>query len=863
MTQGRWARVSALFQKAVELPAGAERDAWLEETCGGDATLRRNVERLLSAYGEPSLESPVERLAGVELELAPGEMLGHYRVEAKIGQGGMGIVYRGFDTKLHRLVALKVLPPFYTNSEERKQRLLREARAASMLNHPNIVTVHEVGSDQDVDFIAMEHIDGCGLQERIGVTGMPVAELVRYALQITDALAAAHAMKVLHRDIKPTNIMVTRDDRIKVLDFGLARFMEPGEHSPQQTLTGQEFVRGTPAYMSPEQAEGKKLDGRSDIFSVGCVLYQMATGRRPFEGGSHISVMYKVTNEPARRPTELAALPVELERVILRCLEKDAAKRFASMGELKAALEGLDVGARAKRTNPAARRMALIVAGAVVLAGLGWGAWRVLQRSGGGGVRRTVKFAITPSNLLRGGLGEVDSEVSISRDGKHIAYVESHAGQLWIRDIDSERARPVEGATAVYQVFWSPDNQWIGYSSGQGCGSRPGCDLMKVRVSGGATERIVKMAGSFKRASWSADGRTIVYCDSLGMYVVAGAGGEAKRIVEHSHIEHPSILDLPDGRRAFLYQAMDGEQPSHAIYVQVEGEKRRLVKVSESTNPYPAWSTTGHVIYVDGPNYAPSIWALPFSLERLEATGKAFQIVESGSAPMLSATGTMVYGDPPSNRLQLSWVDRAGKSLSRVGEARMQSRPVLSPDGREVAVVSREPGWDLVVYDAERGTVRQFTSDARSEALGAWNGDAITYVSFTTKEWVVVSKGKITKEWLRSPVAVSNPQWSADGRYLLYGRRTRESQGDVMYRERRGEELGEEKVFVRSAAQEGDASFSADGRLVAYFSDESGRNEVYVREFPDGKARRVSRDGGNWPRWRRDGRELLFASGGN
>lgn len=263
--------------------------------------------------------------------------------------------------------------------------------------------------------------------------------------------------------------MVTRDDRIKVLDFGLARLMDPDEAgvSPYQTLSGQDVIRGTPAYMSPEQATGRKLDARSDIFSFGCVLYQMATGRRAFDGDSSIEVMHGIVHESPRRPTELVALPPELEDLILRCLEKEPASRFQSMEEVGAALRALDPDARPKRTNPASRRLTRrLAAGGLAAALLGAAGWGGLSRLPwrADAPRQTVKFAILPANLLRGGGGEVDSEVSISRDGERIAYVESNGGQLWVRDIGREKARPVEGAKGVYQAFWSPDSRWIGYA---------------------------------------------------------------------------------------------------------------------------------------------------------------------------------------------------------------------------------------------------------------------------------------------------------------------------------------------------------------------------------------------------------------
>jgi Tol biopolymer transport system component len=440
---------------------------------------------------------------------------------------------------------------------------------------------------------------------------------------------------------------------------------------------------------------------------------------------------------------------------------------------------------------------------------------------------------------------------------------------LWIRDIDSEQARPVPGATGVYQAFWSPGNQWIGYSSGQACGIRPGCDLVKIPVGGGTPRRIVRLAGSFKRAWWSSDGATIVYCDSLGLYTVPAEGGVAQRIVEHSHIEHPSVIDLSGGRRAFLYQALDAEQPGHAIYLQVAGESRRhLLKVSRSNNPYPAWSPTGHLIYVDGPNTRPEIWAMPLSLSDLKPAGNAFRIVERGASPMVSATGTLVYGDPPSNRSQMRWVDRSGRSLSTIGEGEAMSQVVLSRDGRSVAVAAADPEPDIFIYDAERGTRTRLTADPNAEAIGSWTpaGDEITYASFNTRESAILSRapGAPVKEVLRGAPRVRRPEWSPDGRFLMYTTLDERNKGDLLYRERRaGGTLGDERVFLRTPAHEGEARFSPDGRRVAYVSDESGRPEVYITEFPEGRSRiRVSENGGGSPRWRRDGRELFYAEWG-
>ncbi|MEO8595931.1 MAG: hypothetical protein ABI759_21600 [Candidatus Solibacter sp.] len=456
--------------------------------------------------------------------------------------------------------------------------------------------------------------------------------------------------------------------------------------------------------------------------------------------------------------------------------------------------------------------------------------------------------------------------MSISGDGKHIAYVEAPAGQLWIRDLDREEARPVQGANGVYQVFWSPDNRSIGYSAGRACGIRPGCELVRIPVQGGDARLVTRLPGSFKRASWSSDGRTILYCDSTGMYTVPAAGGSATRIVDHPHMEHPSFVDLPGGRHAYLYQALDSEHPDHAIYIQVAGEnRRRLIRVSTSVNPYPAYSPTGHIVYVDGRRDETAIWALPFSLEKLQATGPPFLIARRGASPAVSRAGTLVYSDVPSDRKQLLLVDRAGATVNTLGEPHEQSGPVLSPDHRRLAVAVAENDPGLWIFDLTRGSPARLTSGGKAEMAGAWSprGDRFTYASVRNGNFDIFSKpvaGGQETLLVGTPLPEVNPAWSPDERYLLYSMRSPETGFDLLFRERHADgSLGEPAAFLKTPSLETAAQFSPDGRYVVYVSDESGRNEIYVRDFPLGSRKwQVSAQGGIAPRWRRDGKEILY-----
>jgi eukaryotic-like serine/threonine-protein kinase len=883
-TPQRWNSLEELYQAALDLPA-AERAAFLKRSCA-DEELRREVESLLgfTPEGDPLLKnSPWAQPAA----LAPGTRMGPYRIAERLGAGGMGEVYKARDTRLEREVALKVLPADLVGDADRRARFIREARAASRLNHSNIVTIYDLGEQEGRVFIAMEYVEGRTLDAALPAGGLPAKDILKFAVPIAAALAKAHAAGIVHRDLKPANIMIAADSAVKVLDFGLAKLSGPLAGPEDSTGTAEPRTRagmfmGTPAFMSPEQAEGKPVDARSDIFSFGSVLYQMATGKRAFRGDSTMATVAAVLREdPEAMP---ATVPPELQKIVLRCLRKDPDRRFQSMADVRVALEELRDETLARSTaatgmgtiarRPALRWAAAFLAVAAVVAAalVGSRAFRGPAEAPAG---RTVRFTITPRQLLRGGDGQIDSEVSVSRDGRHIAYVESEGRQLWVRDIDAEEAHPVPGAKGVYQVFWSPDNRWVGYAAGRYCGVLAGCDLVRVPVEGGTPTVITRLEGPFRRASWSSDGETVLYGQSpAGLYTVPTRGGTPTLMIQNSHIEHPSFLDLPGGRRAYLYQTGEprGAPPlPHAIYIQVVGESQpRLVAKTTSTNPYPAYSPSGHIVYVNGNGDSSAIWALPFSLATLQPTGKAFPIAQRGASPMVSGTGTLVYGDVPSSRWQLKWVDRTGAAISTIGEPRRQEGPLLSPDGRRLAVQSTEGDvFEVWVYDLDRGIHTRLAFDSTVDTMMAWtpSGDEITFAGFRGKP-VLFSRAlggdAAPRQLTDSSLAEWSPDWSPDGKFLIYTAGSFGSKRRLQYRERRADgALGEPAVFVEGAFNAGMPKFSPDGRYVAYISDESGTNEVYVRDFPGAaKKWRISANGGTQPRWRRDGRELYYAGEG-
>ncbi len=360
------------------------------------------------------------------------------------------------------------------------------------------------------------------------------------------------------------------------------------------------------------------------------------------------------------------------------------------------------------------------------------------------------------------------------------------------------------------------------------------------------------------------------------MYTVPARGGSPTPIVEdhpfldpggNPHVEHPSFLDLPDGRRAILFQAVDAPRPGHGIYVQLLGEHHaQLLTVSASSNPYPAYSPTGHIVYTDGNYDSAAIWALPFSLATLRPTGNAFPIAQHGSSPRVSRTGTLVYSDVPSNHLQLIWCDRTGKTLSNIGEPMRQDSFVLSPDGRRLAVQARENQIDMWIYDLERGIKTRFTFDSAVHTPGAWtpSGDELTYTATRNGSLDIFSKpssGNADARLLAgTPLDEQAPDWSRDGKFLIYMAGPRGAKTQLLYRERRPDgSLGEPVVFLKTPFNASNPRFSPDGRFVAYVSDESGQDEVYVRDFPNGASKwLISANGGSQPRWRRDGKEIFY-----
>jgi Tol biopolymer transport system component len=840
-----WAQIESIYQAALER-APADRASFLAEACAGNDELRREVESLLGQDSSAGIlnDPPLAMLTDGP---RPGSQLGPYLIDDIVARGGMGLIYRARDTRLNRDVAIKVSTKAFGS------RFQKEALAVAALNHPNICTLYDIGPN----YLVMEMIEGPTLADRLNRGPIPMDEALRIARQIAEALEAAHEKGIVHRDLKPANIKVRPDGTVKVLDFGLARhFAETGEDQPTASMTAPGTILGTPAYMSPEQARGNPVDRRADVWAFGVILYEMLSGQPAFRGNTVTDTLAAVVSaEP-----DWCKLPPKARRIVQRCLEKDAANRLRHVGDFALLLDEAPSAPRSERRLPwPAIAIVLAVLAAVAL----FAFWRHSQHAAPGADLHTIKFTFTPpEGLRRGSERDIDTELSVSQDGKHIGYVVGANGQLMVRDIDQEQARLVPGATNVFLAFWSPDDRFIGYADGYG----GDVNLLRIPAEGGTPSVICKLRGQFKGAAWSAKGDVILFCDASGMYTVSAVGGAPTRVLEHPHIEKPTFLDLPEGRHAYLFQVAEPAVRGHQVQYMIAGEQtRHTIVVSSSSNPYPVYSFTGHIIYVDGAGSNVAIWALPFSLNILKATGQAFPIVQHGTCPRLAGSETLVYSDVPPNQLQLAWVDRGGNVIANIGKPQLYVGPNLSPDGRRIAVQVGESGFDLWTGDTDHGVLSRFTVDGAPQ-FAAWSpsGKEIAYSGSYNAGFAILSRsadGAGDAKALVTGVANAGQlDWSPGQRFLIYTTFTRETRRDIFYRERRADgTLGEQVVFLQTSFNEFAPKFSPDGRFVAYVSDESGRNEVYVRTFPgNGGKWRISPDGGNSPRWRRDGRELFY-----
>jgi serine/threonine-protein kinase len=791
----------------------------------------------------------------------------------------MGEVYRARDTRLDRSVGIKILPAQFSSDPVRKQRFEREAKTISSLNHPHICVLHDVGSQDGIDYLVMERVEGETLAKRLEKGPLPLEQVLKFGMQIADALDKAHRSGVIHRDLKPGNIMLTPTGA-KLLDFGLAK--PTAQLTSVATLTAavtqsspmteQGAIVGTFQYMSPEQIEGKELDGRSDIFSLGAVLYETLAGQRAFPGKSQLSVASAILEkEPAPISTIKPLTPPALDHAIRRCLAKDPEERWQTARDLALELKWSAEGGSqmTSATDGAAKGMrarwpgiilslATLLLVAVIASLATWNLKHLPPLV----VSRTV-ITLPPGQRL----AVLDQPaVALSPDGTHLAYVaiQGSTQQLYLRAMDSSTPRPIPGTEGAVNPFFSPDGQWLGFfARGK---------LKKVSVSGGSTQTLGDAL--FPRgASWGGQGMIVFAPASASiLQQVSEAGGVPQTLthLDKAEVSHRWPEFLPGGKALLFNTAATNFNWTNA-QLAVEsigtGERRNLLTAATQ----PRYASSGHLIFAQGG----SLMAVPFDPQRIEVTGVAVPVVEAvlqsttsgGAQYSISTTGALVYvpGGAQTDQRRLVWVNRKGTEQPVAAPARAYLFPRLSPEGSRVTAAITGQDTQIWLYDLARETLTRVTFEGNVNLNAVWTPDGKRIAFNSSKE------GPLSLFWQRADGSgglerLTTSQyphvpmsWSPDGQLLAFVEVNPTTGYDIWVLR-----LSDRKAqpFLRTPFNESTPRFSPDGRWLAYVSDESGRYEVYVQPYPGpGGKWQISTEGGTEPTWNPNGRELFFRNG--
>ena len=813
------------------------------------------------------------------MTLSPGTRLEHYEVLAPLGAGGMGEVYRARDTRLGREVAIKVLPSLVAGDAGRLARFEREARAVAALSHPNILAIHDFGSEEGRSYAVTELLEGETLRERLGAGALPPRKAAEIAVQVAHGLAAAHEKGIVHRDLKPENLFLTKDGRVKILDFGLAlqRAVLEADSSRSPTLarpTDAGTVLGTVGYMSPEQVRGESADHRSDIFSLGVVLHEMLGGRRAFQRETAAETMAAILKEdPPSLSSTTPPVPAPLERLVLRCLEKRLEDRFQSVRDVAFGLEALS-GASGTAPVPAAaaarrpKRLALALAGAALFA-LGWMAAAAIgpARRTPGDSRPVRRLTLQlPPDAPLAQTEDLHTSFAISPDGSAVAFVAQEQGgrRIHLRRLARDEVSVLPGTDGALRPFFSPDGLSLAFYAD--------AQLRRVSLTDGQVTTISEVEDACdwpQHGDWGLDG-TIVFTACDGIRQVPARGGQASRLIARSDsarrdfLAFPSLL--PDGRHVLFSTAPGGTRSGSAVVLSLATGERREVATGVSSCRYAA---SGHLVCLK----AGLLTAMPFDPVRAEVMGAPFPLAESVAAPYgqadcaLSPSGTLLYRRRASDRA-LTWVSREGKVLGVLASGRAFQHPRLAPDGRQIAV-EEDTGAQSQIWlvDAARGTVTLMTTDGDGR-FPIWtpDGKRVTFSSMRQGGRHVFwqspdgSRGAEKIDVVAEATHDTDGSWSPDGRVLAH---TAGPDGRWrVFMLRPGSGRPPER-FLTTDATNWEPRFSPDGRWIAYSSDESGRFEVYVRSFPEAGHRvQVSVEGGHDAVWARSGRELFYRKAG-
>ena len=809
------------------------------------------------------------------MAIPSGTRLGPYEVLSAIGAGGMGEVYRARDTRLDRIVAIKILPDHQASKPELRERFEREARAVAALNHPHICVLYDIGHQNGTDYLVMEYLEGETLAQRLSKGALPLDQVLRYAIEIADALDKAHRKGITHRDLKPGNIMLTKSGA-KLLDFGLAKLTQTGSVSAATMSEGataaapisaQGMILGTLQYMAPEQVEGKEVDARADIFAFGVVVYEMATGKKAFEGKSQASLIAAILE---RDPPPISALqplmPRAFDRVVKRCLAKEPDERWQSANDLANELKwiaepGSQAGLSTASLVPVQKFLwkpllwAAASLGACAVVGLA--VWNLKPAAPKAVTRFTI--SLPPGQRVE----NIDKAIAISPDGMRLVYATGPSTlttQLYVRAMDGLEARPIPGTEGGSDPFFSPDGQWIGFADGG--------KLMKVSLNGGAPVSLADVSvGQFNGASWGSQGMiAFVPFTGVPLQQVSDVGGNPQPLtrLEKGEVGQGTPDFLPGGQGVLFAVTISGGPTKVVAQSLTTGARRDLIQ----SGSQPLYAPSGHLVYAQGAN----LMAAPFDPQRLTLTGAAVPVMGgvllAGRRVQydFSSTGSLIYVPESVQAVQskLVWVDRKGTAQPLPAPAHNYVFPKVSPDGKRVATGVEDADSQIWLYDLSRDTLSRLTFEGGANVDPLWTPDGKRVVfkgSGNRLFWQPADGSGAAEALTKSELSGNNVpgSWTPDGQVLVFMEINPNTGYDIYTLSLKD---SKPQPFVRTPSIETAPRFSPDGHFIAYASDESGRLEIYVRPYPGpGGKWQVSTEGGSEPVWNPKGRELFYRTG--